>query len=430
MSNSLLRSAIAVGTATLCSTAFAQNDECTTAMTVGPGAIPFDTSAATLSPEAWPCAGNGGPDLWYTFTATTTGDVTVSTCGSSYDTALEVFSGTCAALAPISCNDDSCGLQSSLTFFVTTGTDYIFRVGGFAGSTGSGTIVLDLGLPMLNPANGNFYQRIPVVGITWDQARADAAAATFMGIAGRLVTLNDQQEHDFVFGLGDVNNHWVGGFQNTASPTYSEPGGGWEWITGEPFAYTNWLVGEPNNTGAFGAEDYLELLQSTGFGETWNDAAQMEHPRGYVIEFSSGALGTNYCAANPNSTGAAGSMSASGSPVAANDDLTLTCAEMPNNAFGFFLTSLNQGFVSNPGGSQGNLCLGGAIGRYVGPGQIQQSGSAGEVSLLLVLGQTPTPTGPVVVIAGDTWNYQCWFRDSVGGQAVSNFSDGLEVLFL
>ena len=427
MSKSLLRSAIAVGTATLCSTAFAQNDECTTAMTVGPGAIPFDTSAATLSPEAWPCAGNGGPDLWYTFTATTTGDVTVSTCGSSYDTALEVFSGTCAALAPISCNDDACGLQSSLTFFVTTGTDYIFRVGGFAGSTGSGTIVLDFGLPVLNPANGHFYQRVPSVGITWDQALIDAAAVSHMGTSGHLATMTSQAELDFAnMSVGNIQSFWLGGFQNTMSPTYSEPGGGWEWITGEPFTFTAWWPGEPNNTGSFGAEDYLEMLNGQ-----WNDAAQMEHPAGYLIEYPVGTgIGTNYCAANTNSTGVPAEMSAAGSVVAATDNLTLTCAEMPNNAFGFFLTSLNQGFVSNPGGSQGNLCLGGAIGRYVGPGQIQQSGSAGEVSLLLVLGQTPTPTGFVVIVAGDTWNYQCWFRDSVGGQAVSNFSDGLEVLFL
>ncbi|MEM9801024.1 MAG: hypothetical protein AAGA20_11920, partial [Planctomycetota bacterium] len=88
-----------------------------------------------------------------------------------------------------------------------------------------------------------------------------------------------------------------------------------------------------------------------------------------------------------------------------------------------------QSFVVNPGGSAGNLCLGGSIGRFVGPGQIQNSGAAGAISLATNLDLQPTPTGPVQVVAGETWNYTCWFRDSASGTPTSNFSDGLEVIF-
>jgi hypothetical protein len=35
----------------------------------------------------------------------------------------------------------------------------------------------------------------------------------------------------------------------------------------------------------------------------------------------------------------------------------------------------------------------------------------------------------VQVLAGQTWNFQCWFRDAVGGVATSNFTDGLSILF-
>ncbi len=42
----------------------------------------------------------------------------------------------------------------------------------------------------------------------------------------------------------------------------------------------------------------------------------------------------------------------------------------------------------------------------------------------------PQPAGPVAVVAGETRHFQCWFRDSVGGAATSNFSDGLSLLFL
>jgi len=143
-----------------------------------------------------------------------------------------------------------------------------------------------------------------------------------------------------------------------------------------------------------------------------------------------GGIGTNYCGPGvANSTGNPGVMSATGSAFVASNDLTLVASDLPNNAFGFFLTSTTQGMVMNPGGSMGHLCLGGAIGRYVGPGQIQNSGGTGEISLLVDLNMHPTPNGLIMVNAGETWNFQAWHRDSVGGNAVSNFTDGLEITF-
>jgi len=143
-----------------------------------------------------------------------------------------------------------------------------------------------------------------------------------------------------------------------------------------------------------------------------------------------GSVGSPYCATNANSTGSSGVLSASGSPLVSANDLTLEASSLPNNSFGFFLASLDQGFVQNPGGSAGNLCLGGSIGRYVGPGQIQNSGTAGAFALEIDLGAIPTPTGSVSVMPGDTWNFQAWHRDSVGGNAVSNFTSAVSVLFL
>jgi hypothetical protein len=131
-----------------------------------------------------------------------------------------------------------------------------------------------------------------------------------------------------------------------------------------------------------------------------------------------------------NSTGSSGTIRGAGSAVAANNGLTLIADNLPNNAFGYFLTSLTQGSTPQPGGSLGVLCLGGSIGRYVGPGQIKNTGATGSFELLLDLTQTPTPTGFVAVMAGETWNFQTWHRDSVGGTAVSNFTDALEVDFL
>ena len=141
------------------------------------------------------------------------------------------------------------------------------------------------------------------------------------------------------------------------------------------------------------------------------------------------APGSNYCMANANSTGVSSSMGASGSNIVGNNDLVLEANDLPTSSFGFFLTSMTQGFVANPGGSEGNLCLGGAIGRYVGTGQIQNSGAAGAISLAIDNTQVPQPTGFVAVAAGETWSFQAWHRDSVMGVAVSNFTDGYEITF-
>ncbi len=143
-----------------------------------------------------------------------------------------------------------------------------------------------------------------------------------------------------------------------------------------------------------------------------------------------GGLGMNYCMANPNSTGAIGAMSAAGSDLVAMNNLTLTASDLPASAFGFFIVSTLQSFVPTPNGSAGNLCLGGAIGRYVGAGQIQNSGPAGAFSLALDLTQTPQPTGFVSVLPGQTWNYQAWYRDAGVSGPTSNFTDGLSIAFL
>lgn len=144
---------------------------------------------------------------------------------------------------------------------------------------------------------------------------------------------------------------------------------------------------------------------------------------------TSSPIGTAYCAANSNSTGVAGLLGAQGSAAVSANTVALTASQLPLNSFGFFLTSRTQGFIAGPGGSSGNLCLGGSIGRYVGPGQIKNSGAAGAFSLTLDLTRHPTPTGFIVVVAGDTWNFQAWFRDSALGAATSNFTRGLTVTF-
>ncbi|MEM1449092.1 MAG: hypothetical protein AAGI22_08255 [Planctomycetota bacterium] len=149
-----------------------------------------------------------------------------------------------------------------------------------------------------------------------------------------------------------------------------------------------------------------------------------------IVSLAATSIGTAYCPGVANSTGNAAELTAIGRLEVVDNDVTLSTVDLPPNSFAFYLASTTQGFAMNPGGSDGNLCLGGAIGRYVGPGQIQNAGAAGEVSLTLDLTMTPSPTGFVSVAPGETWNYQMWYRDAPGGVPTSNLTNGLTVTYL
>jgi hypothetical protein len=84
-------------------------------------------------------------DIWYRYTASCTGDVTVSLCGSGYDTKLAVYGDTCpTGASAIACNDDNCGgtTQSELTFSAVAGSEYLIRIGGYNGAMGTGTLTI------------------------------------------------------------------------------------------------------------------------------------------------------------------------------------------------------------------------------------------------------------------------------------------------
>ncbi len=140
-------------------------------------------------------------------------------------------------------------------------------------------------------------------------------------------------------------------------------------------------------------------------------------------------FGTNYCGpANTNSVGTSAEIASTGSRSASQNNLQLNASGMPAHSFGLFIASQTQGFVMSPGGSQGNLCLAGNVSRFMH--QVQQSNNAGTFSIPVDLTAIPTPGGTVAVQAGETWNFQAWYRDvAPGGGATSNFTNGLSYTF-
>jgi hypothetical protein len=156
-------------------------------------------------------------------------------------------------------------------------------------------------------------------------------------------------------------------------------------------------------------------------GENWLAGWSAASSYGFVPGVQT--LGTEYCSANANSTGVAGTITATGSDIVADNTLTLTANNLPQLQFGLFVTSPNQASIPV---SSGILCVGGPIGRFTGPGQIKNSGAAGAFEITVPLQSQWPVAGVSSVVPGDTYNFTAWFRD-IG--AVSNFTNAVSITF-
>ena len=161
-----------------------------------------------------------------------------------------------------------------------------------------------LAVPVQWTVNGHYYERVDTPGpLTWYEARDGAAALTFMGQPGYLATVTSEAEQQALFallgGIDAISHHYLGGFQ---APEGSEPAGGWQWVTGEPWLYTNWgSTGEPNDSyqlspnGEDGLQMHFGLVGENPNAGHWNDYpldARFEccgFVSGYIVEFEAPA---------------------------------------------------------------------------------------------------------------------------------------------
>ncbi|HXR43447.1 MAG TPA: hypothetical protein VN759_01485, partial [Pseudolysinimonas sp.] len=138
-------------------------------------------------------------------------------------------------------------------------------------------------------------------------------------------------------------------------------------------------------------------------------------------------IGTSYCSANLNSSGQTAAIAALGSTSVADDFLRVQTTHTAVDQLGLFMMSQNQGFVPFFNGSQGNLCVSAPIVRLTNtPGSVSSSGPQGLLNLRV--GLTTLPAG-LSILPGQTWHFQSWFRDNVGGNSTSNTSDAVSVTF-
>ena len=134
-------------------------------------------------------------------------------------------------------------------------------------------------------------------------------------------------------------------------------------------------------------------------------------------------VGNNYCSSVPNSTGDIGSLYGTGSSELADQSFALFGNRLPPSQLAMAIVSSTQGSFPGAGGSLGQLCLGGPIGRLGTSGF--QTSAAGTLLIDIDWMALPLPMGTTAAAPGETWNFQLWYRD-VGG--VSHFSPGLAVL--
>jgi hypothetical protein len=269
------------------------SDACSTASPIaGTGGFNYDCTLATTGTEG---QGRGlcavgvttgiDNDVWFEWTSNFTGIVVVSTCGAPDDTKIAAYpGGGCPTQnTALACNDDVCGLQSTIRFNVVSGASYMLQLGVSPGTlpTAPSTFDLRQDVPVRRTANGHHYLIVQEHD-PWDVARDKAATLTYGGKQGHLVTISDAAEETWVYEsmAGALGFCWLGLYQDLGDPTYSEPSGGWFWVDGTPLGYANWHSGEPSN--GQGAEHYAGFWSAGQWNDYLIDAVQV--PR-YVIEF-------------------------------------------------------------------------------------------------------------------------------------------------
>lgn len=197
------------------------HDDCATPASItGSGVFGFDSTLATMGSAGQfesICYDFGSTsldnDLWYAWTADFTGQAELLTCASTnVDTKLAVWPGGGCPLdgTALACNDDHCGLQSTVIFPVAIGATYLLQVGTFPGASG-GPGSFTIGPPASPPTSDECALADAIVG-SGDFAFSTLEATT--GLEGQNESLC------YYYGSTQIHNdvwfEWTADFTGTA----------------------------------------------------------------------------------------------------------------------------------------------------------------------------------------------------------------------
>lgn len=164
---------------------------------------------------------------------------------------------------------------------------------------------ITVGEPNFLPVTQHYYEYVSDPGISWTDAQTAAAARTYFGLQGYLVTLTSQEEADFS-GVQAAGFGWIGANDGAVE-------GEWRWVTGPEagtlfwlggvggteITFANWNGGEPNDwpDGATtpGQENYAHIADPSVIRGgapvgAWNDLPNgggggAYASQGYVVEY-------------------------------------------------------------------------------------------------------------------------------------------------
>ncbi|MEX0348029.1 MAG: adenylate/guanylate cyclase domain-containing protein [Paracoccaceae bacterium] len=149
--------------------------------------------------------------------------------------------------------------------------------------------IADRDILKTKPFGGHDYAVVHTGGGSWAEADAEARA-----MGGALVSITSQEENDFIAELireeetlweewkpGHFIGPWIGLLRQPGADT---PDAGWIWANGTPLGFTNWYEHQPDNRG--GNESVARFHHwGDDTPPQWGDASNLEHAKGYIVEF-------------------------------------------------------------------------------------------------------------------------------------------------
>jgi hypothetical protein len=421
------------------------NDDCSLAAVIGTvGSFAYDSSGATTSgfDGAAACGATSNAineDIFWQWTAPAGGDYEFDTFGSSYDTMMSVHAGIGCAAVCVDHNDDSGTLQSRVTATgVAMGDTFLIQVGGYGvGGT----------LGMLNINN---YTN-PCIPDDAFEENDDCGSATPMadGTYTSLMVFDTDLDHysfcvpdngalevDILFLQAQADMDLVLWDASDVNCGTGHGGGtflaeGWSATDNENLVWDNF-------TGA-DVDVILEVNLYSGSCNIYDLVIVGSGNCGGTPD-----TGTPFCdPASANSTGAPAVLAGTtGSGVGA--DLHLEITSGPVGQLAYMLAG-NEATAGIPV-SNGLFCLVGtptaqffrynvagtdmnSIGGFDGTGTWINVSSTSTTGFGFDVPATIPAGVPIVITAGDTWQFQGWYRDTAAASGSSNFTNGLSVTF-
>lgn len=257
-------------------------------------ATPITTNGTITAPAitgtyVGTCAPNGAPTapkaIWYSYTATANGEVTVSSnlpsnvAPNSVDTRVSILTGTCAALSCYGGNDDvsATNFLSSVTFPVAAGTTYLISWDNRWSAAGFDFTFAFNAASCIRP---NSFSVTTPTNITQTSATVNFAAA-----------IGNPASYDIEYGApGFVQGTSAGTIVNTTTTSKTITG----LTAGTIYNYylrSNCGATQSAWAGPFGFSTATPVTTSFAYG--------FDNTNGYTADYWSGTFSTNATAGNP-----------------------------------------------------------------------------------------------------------------------------------